>query len=250
MRNPPWIDDPAVLRDISIPLHSRTPVWPGDPPVRVTPVRRISDGSPYNLEELHLGTHTGTHIDAPRHLFHTGTSADRTPLHALVGPAVVLDLEGIDPIDASDLDAAWNSLEKTLPSCRHGSPWHRILLKTNGSTRWATWLNSPSQVRDETLLEQGFPGLTLAAARRLIQRGVRLVGLDGPSIDAVSDGFPAHNVLLQADVAILECLDLCGVEPGAWFLCALPLPVVGTGGAPVRAVLMRFDPGDPSPKPS
>ncbi len=228
------------LHDISIPLTPSTPAWPGDPRFRVTPIRGIDRGDGYTLSELRLGTHTGTHIDAPRHVFEEGAPVHRTPLEVLCGPARVLDLRGWERVDGPVLRAVWPTVRQVgrPPGLEEEYGALRVLLKTDGSARW---LSDPAAggERAETFLTEGFPGLTEDAAEFLVGQGVRLVGIDGPSIDAPGPGLPAHRRLLGAGVVVVECLDLSPVEAGPWFLCCLPLAVFGLDGAPARAILAR-----------
>lgn len=207
--------------DISVPICASMAVWPGDPPVTLTPDKSLARHG-YAVTRISLGSHTGTHIDAPQHLIPDGLSLDRVPLDTLIGKAFVFDVsprEG-DALDASDLS--------TLGIPRDAE---RVLLKTSNSDFWAM---APQQ------FEQKYVHLTKQAASWLAQRGVKLVGIDYMSVDPFpGDGAPAHIELLQAGIVILEGLDLSNVTPGVYQLVALPVKVDAPDGAPVRAVLMR-----------
>jgi arylformamidase len=162
--------------------------------------------------------HTGTHVDAPRHFIDGGAGADAIALDALMGSAYVVDATGVrTDIDVRALEAL------ALP---RGSK--RLLFKTSNSELWSR----PGFNGD-------FIGLTADAASYLVQRGVRLIGADYLSVAPKSDPAPTHRVLLEAGVVVLEGLDLRQVEPGGYRLVCLPLLLVGSDGAPARAILVR-----------
>jgi arylformamidase len=188
------------------------PVYEGDPGVAIELARSMGRGDTANVSLLELGAHTGTHVDAPRHFIADGGGADELPLDHFVGPCVVAELTGpADRIDARCVD----SLQ--IPA---GS--ERLLLKTPNSRLW----EQDSFVRD-------FVRLDASGANALIERGLRLVGIDYLSI-----GDPAaHLALLSRGVAVVEGLDLRRVNPGRYVLACLPLKIGGCDGAPARAVL-------------
>ncbi len=189
------------------------PVWPGDPPVSVT---RAWDGLPA-VSQLALGTHTGTHVDPPAHFIAGAATADRLPLDVLIGPAWVAQIPQAGPITAAALEAA------AIPPDAE-----RLLLRTPNS-------DTPSEVFDPA-----YTALTADAADWLLARGVRLVGIDAPSIELFgAAGEPVHHKLLAAGVVVVEGLALAGVAPGAYMLICLPLRIADGDGAPARAVLVR-----------
>ncbi len=199
--------------DISVPIRSGMVTYPGDPEVQLTRWASISDGSLANLTRLDFGVHSGTHVDAPVHFFDGAPAAESLPLDALVGPARVVDATAV----GSKLDAA------ALAGLDLGGA-ERVLFKTRNSDLWA---------RDS--FADDFVSLTEDAAQELIRRGVRLVGIDYLSIG--DEG--AHHALLGAGVVPVEGLDLRGVEPGEYRLVCAPLKLVGSDGAPARALLLR-----------
>jgi arylformamidase len=205
------------LLDVTLPLDARLPIWPANPPFDLTPVKRIADGASSNVSRLTLGTHTGTHIDAPRHMIDGAPTLDQLPLEVLVGPARVV---------AVDTDRAIE-LRHVTGDALQGST--RILFKTRNSTFWG----SP-QFRTD------FVFLTEEAARALVEAGVRLVGIDYLSIEEYKKpGAPAHKALLSAGVVIVEGLDLSQAEAGPYDLMCLPIAVAGADGAPARVLLRR-----------
>ena len=192
-------------------------VYEGDPGVEVAPRLEIARGDTANVSLLSMGSHTGTHVDAPAHFIEGGATVEALPLDSLIGPALVAEVGCERLIGRRDLEP--------LPL---GSQ-SRLLLKTRNSALWAAGDFS----RD-------FVALDLEGARHLTERGLRLIGIDYLSIEAFhSPGHPVHRHLLGAGVVILEGLDLSRVAPGVYELVCLPLPVRGIDGAPCRAVLRR-----------
>lgn len=204
--------------DISVLIQPGMIVYPGDPDVYLERVKAIAEGASANVSRLDFGVHTGTHIDAPGHFIDGARGAETLALDALIGPAVVVDATNAkDHIDATALDAL-------------GVPTgtERVIFKTPNSSLW-----------DREAFSTEFIALTGDAAEALVERGVRLVGIDYLSIGPKGNGVATHVALLEAGVVILEGLDLRRVEPGAYELACLPLKIVGSDGAPCRAVLIR-----------
>jgi arylformamidase len=201
--------------DISVPIRDGMLHYAGNPPVHVTRVRSISAGDPANVSELDLGAHSATHVDAPVHFLSGGAGTETLPLEVLIGPAAVVDATAAR--NALDL-ATVRALE--LPP--RGS--ERILFKTRNSQLW----NRKEFTRD-------FVRLNGEAAAFLLERGAKLLGIDYLSIGDAE----AHRILLSAGVVCVEGLDLREIEPGSYELICLPLKLVGSDGAPARAVLIR-----------
>ena len=205
----------AKIFDVTVPLSARVPTFPGDPPFQMEPTHRMTDGAPYNVSRLVLGTHSGTHVDAPFHFDPEGTTVDRLPLEILVGKARVVELhtrEHIDRVDLEELD-----LRDDL----------RVLFKTrmSGTQRLPEF-------------QENFVHLTADGAAHLVQAGIKLVGIDSLSVEKFgSRDYAAHQALLKAGVVIVEGLDLSDVEPGEYEMMCLPLLVEGADGAPARVIL-------------
>jgi arylformamidase len=196
--------------DISVPVRPGMVTYPGDPTVTLERVVSIADGGVVNLSRLDFGVHSGTHVDAPVHFIDGAAAAESLPLDVLLGPARVLDLTAAERLDASAFDGV--ELQE------------RVLLKTRNSELWER----------ETFADE-FLALTEDGARALVDAGVRLVGIDYLSIGDEA----AHQALLGAGVVAIEGLDLRGVEPGEYRLVCAPLKLVGSDGAPARALLIR-----------
>jgi arylformamidase len=202
----------AKLHDISVPINAGMHVYDGNPGFRLELVDSIAAGATANVSRLDLGVHTGTHVDAPVHFLEGGAGTESLDLETLVGPASVVDATAA----ARDLDA------ETLGELAFPDDVTRILFKTSNSRLW----NRDSFSRD-------FVRFTGSGARFLIDRGVRLVGIDYLSIGDAE----AHQELLGARVIALEGLDLREVDPGNYELICLPLRLEGSDGAPARVIL-------------
>ncbi len=202
--------------DISVPLRNGMVHWPGDAGFRAERVRDMVDGDACNLSRVSMGMHTGTHIDAPLHFIHDGAAIDRMPLDATIGPARVLQIE-----DAGSIEPA----ELKRHDIRSGE---RLLFKTRNSTRaWQT---------DEFVTD--YVHVSLDAARFLVERKVRTVGIDYLSVGGYErDGNEVHRMLLGAGIWLIEGLNLAAVTPGDYELICLPLRYENGDGAPARAVL-------------
>jgi arylformamidase len=199
--------------DISVPIRPGMITYEGDPPVQLERALSIAGGASANVSRLDFGVHTGTHVDAPVHFLEGASGADALPLGVLIGPAHVVDATGV----AGQLDeTALGQLE--LPEAE------RFIFKTTNSRLWELDRFSPEMVK-----------LTGDGARYLIGRGVRLVGIDYLSVGDEE----AHVELLGAGVVPLEGLDLRDIDAGEYELVCLPLRLVGSDGAPARAVLIR-----------
>ncbi|MGE0448900.1 MAG: cyclase family protein [Vicinamibacterales bacterium] len=205
------------LIDITVPLDSRLATYPGNPPFSLHPVKRIAEGGSSNVSSIRMSVHAGTHVDAPRHFFDDGGGAESLPLELLCGRTRVVELTTRRAITAEDL--AGLDLREDI----------RLLLKTHNSRLWAF----PDFQAD-------FIGVTENGARYLVDRGVKVLGVDYLSIeDYKTPGAPAHRVLLRAGTVIIEGLNLRDVEPGSYEMFCLPLPVVGGDAAPARVILRR-----------
>ena len=203
--------------DISVPLRADMPTYSGEPGPRLQFTAQLSKGDSANVSVLSLGSHTGTHVDAPSHFLDGALGVDSLPPEALVGPAYVAEFGGESHITAADLDAMG-----IPPDCR------RLLFKTRNGRFW-----------DDSEFHRDFIALAPDAARALAERGVRLVGIDYLSIERFRpERHEVHETLLASGVVILEGLDLRQVPPGEYFLVCAPLNVVGAEGAPARAFLI------------
>lgn len=207
--------------DISLPISPALPTWPGAPPVAFERRLDMARGDAVNDTNMFCNLHVGTHIDAPLHHLADGLSADRLPLDSCIGPALVADASNADVITAATLDAL------AVPPAVE-----RLLLRTRNSQWWAAGLR---QFRAD------YVALTADAARWIVDRGIRLIGVDYLSVQRYEDGPETHRILLRAGVIVLEGITLAHVSPGPYELICLPLKLVGVDGAPARAILKQSE---------
>ncbi len=209
-----------VYYDVSLPISPRMPVWPGDPPIRVEQVSSIGRGDECNLSRLSIGTHTLTHVDAPHHMIDRALAVDRLPLDVLIGPAMV-----VEPWPEGNLITATDLGQLGVRNVE------RLLIKTRNSDLWT---GGPYD------FEYDFVSLSKDAARWLVAKGIKLVGVDYLSIEAFDTReFVVHRMLLENGVVIVEGLNLSQVAEGRYQLMCLPLKVRDGDGAPARVVLAR-----------
>src|SRR4051812_35116359 len=186
-----WYHLPLMARvpkllDVSVPLAAGMPAYPGNPEFELQPVKRIADGGSSNVSRLVLGTHTGTHVDAPKHFFDDGIGVDALPLDLLLGRTRVVEITRRGGIGADELAAA--GLREDL----------RVLLKTSNSALW----NGESFHQDYTYLAE-------SGARYLVDQGVKVIGIDYLSVEQYKKaGAPAHRALLSQGIVIIEGLNL------------------------------------------
>jgi len=205
------------LIDVSVALDSSVPTYPGNTPFQLEAIKRLSRGDSSNVSTIHLSAHAGTHVDAPRHFFDAGPGVESLSLDLLCGAAQVIEVATRQAIAAADL--AGFDLSGTS----------RLLIKTHNSDLWG----SPT-------FHQDFIGVSESAARLLVDRGIKVLGVDYLSVEAYkTPGAPAHHVLLGAGTIVIEGLDLHDVLPGVYEMICLPLRIVGADGAPARVVLRR-----------
>jgi kynurenine formamidase len=208
--------------DLSVPLDDGTPVYPGDPPVRLAPAATVErDG--YNLLAVHMGSQSGTHCDAPYHFDPGGARIDELDLRLFTGPGLVVDVRGL----ADRTPIGPRELAPYLPRVEPGTI---VVLQTG----WSAHLGTPRY--------GDHPYLGADACRTLLGRGVRTIGLDTPNVDeSPSEGWPCHRMIAAVGGVVVENLtNLAAVDFPDPFLSVLPLRLTGADGAPVRAVAMQL----------
>jgi kynurenine formamidase/ketosteroid isomerase-like protein len=224
--------------DLSVPLHTGMPVYPGDPEVRIAAALTVAaDGA--NVLSLGIGSHSGTHADAPLHVADGWPALDELPLSLFSGIAELVDVRSVGRGGAITADHL-SGIAPAGGPLADGGPEKILLVRTGSSEDWAT---------DEYLAH---PWLEAAAAQLIVDRGYKAVGLDALSVDpscsagapeaAAAGGFPAHDVLAGSGCVIVE--NLAGLEQvqrardagSAVEVFLFPLSIPGADGAPVRAV--------------
>jgi len=209
----------VTVHDISMPLETLMPTYPGVTPYRRIVRRSMAQGSAMNVSDIEMCTHTGTHVDAPFHAAMRGATIDNISLSHCCGPAHVIDCRGCEII--------------TAPFLRDRLPREtaRILLKTDNSQQLDE--SAPGAFRFDAVYLAG------DGAAFLADSGVLLVGIDALTIDKPKQPEkPSHAALLQQGILVLEGIILTHIEAGAYFLVCAPLKLVGSDGAPCRALLI------------
>lgn len=204
--------------DISVPLHSGMVHWPDNPVVKIERMLDMDCGARCNVSTLSMGSHTGTHMDAPLHFINHAKGMDRMPINATVGLTRVIEIRDSESIKPAELD-------------RHKiKRGERILFKTRNSTKsWKT-----------EAFDEGFVYISKEAAQYLARRRVQTVGVDYLSVGGYKrDGLETHQALLGAGIWIIEGLNLARVKPGRYELVCLPLKILNGDGAPARAILRK-----------
>jgi arylformamidase len=210
--------------DISRTLSDDLAEWPGDEPFHFRLTKTMAEGQSINLGAIGMSVHNGTHADARFHFDTNGESIEKAPLEIYLGRAAVVDLT----------EAFSRSKQKHLITVEDLQPYAeeiaesaRLLVKTG---RWS----------DSTVFPNQIPVIAADVPSWLQKSGVRLIGLDLPSVDEIdSKSLQNHNALAAAGIAIVESLDLTRVGSGIYNFAALPLKIAGADGAPMRAVLWR-----------
>jgi arylformamidase len=210
--------------DISRTLSNDLAEWPGDEPCRFRMTREKAKGASVNLGAISMSVHNGTHADARFHFDTEGESIENVPVETYLGRATVVNL-GQAFLDWKEKHLI--TIEDLRPSAEAIAATSRLLVKTD---RWSDSTVFPSQI----------PVIAADVPAWLQKNGVKLLGLDLPSVDEVdSKSLQNHHALARAGIAIVESLDLTDVGSGIYQLAALPLKIAGGDGAPMRAVLWR-----------
>lgn len=207
------------IYDVTIAVSESVPTFPGDPKVKFDVCAALASGDAANVSQVCFGVHTATHVDAPNHFVENTRRVDQLDLYKLVGSCRVVELD-------ADVTAITEAHVESLQNI------DRVLFKTRNSGFW----NEP-----EKGFRTDFTYIEPEAARILVEKGVKLVGIDYLSVEKFgAKSFDTHITLLEAEVVIIEGLDLREVAAGNYELYCLPLKIDGgTGdGAPARTILV------------
>lgn len=190
--------------------------WPGDPEICKEPFRAMERGDVCNVSSLAFGSHTGTHMDAPLHFIRNGRTLDKMPLDATIGPCRVIEIKDRESVKVEEI------------ADRRIKRGERILFKTRNSGRcWKT-----------DIFDEDFVYISREAAEFLAEKRIRTVGIDYLSVGGFrKDGVETHHALLGAGIWIIEGLNLSKIKPGKYELNCLPIKILGSDGAPARALL-------------
>ena len=213
------IDPTTRLYDVTLPVSPELPVWPGDPPIEITPVSRTVAGVGYNSSRIAFPSHCGTHVDPPWHAAHGGATLSEIPLERWVGPCQVVRIDdAVDRIAPEHLEGAAIAAGTT-----------RLLLRTRNSAHWG---------KRPFTFAADYVALSLAAAHWLVDRGIQLVGIDALSFEPYDSDDSVHRLVLGSGLIAIEGLDLSAVPAGFYGLVCLPLKIEGGDGAPARVILL------------
>lgn len=208
-----------MLIDVSMDIEEGMIHWPTDPGVAVKHFSSIKNGDSANNSEICCGTHTGTHIDAPRHFIENGIGIDGINPDLLIGPCRVVEVNsGIKTISKDFLEPL------------NITKGERLLFKTKNSL----WIND----KDRNFHED-YVYVAAAGAKYLVEKGVILVGVDYLSVEGYHIGHDTHMALLGAGIVVIESLNLFNAQPGKYRLIALPIKIKNSDGAPCRVLLEK-----------
>ncbi len=206
--------------DISYPLDESIAIYPGNPAFGIERVQDISRGDSTNVSRIIMGTHTGTHIDAPAHFIFGGNTIDQIPLDRINGNARVVDAMGCRDIDA-DLLCGIDIESDDI-----------ILFRTDNSNNWEC-----DRILDD------YVTLTYEAAEYLSKKRIKMVGIDYLTVERPRnrriDGKSVHRTLLTSGIMIVEAVKLGNVDVGIYDFFCFPLRIIGLDGCPVRCALRR-----------
>jgi arylformamidase len=200
--------------DITLPMSAEYPPWPGLMPFSIGSHTKMEDGEVYNATHLKMNSHFGTHIDAPRHFLSDGGPIDELSLDYLIGPCQVFELACPQAIGKKDLEGL------------NLGGVERVLFKTNNK-----------KILHDNKFHQDYVGIDASGARYLVERRIKVVGVDYYSVALWQEAAEVHQILLKKKVVLLEAVDLTHVGEGHYHLIALPMKVKGAEAAPARIVL-------------
>lgn len=208
------------IYDVTFPISAATPIYEGDPKAEITTMHSMEKGDAANVSQICCGVHTATHVDAPNHFIEGGRRVHELDFDKLLGDCLVIEL-------AADAMSVKPEHLETLGSAE------RVLFKTRNSQFW----NDPGKG-----FRKDFTYISLEAARILVEKNIKLVGIDYLSVEEFgSTDFATHKTLLKNETVIIEGLDLREVPAGVYELICLPLKYIGGAGdgAPARTILRK-----------
>jgi arylformamidase len=205
--------------DVSMEITDGMLHWPSDPAIEIDNYSQIKKGAAANNSKITCGVHTGTHIDAPKHFVDDGIGIDKLDLNKLIGNCRVIEVPpGVSPISKEFIEPL---------DIKKGD---RLLFKTKNSE----WINS-----GDKNFHTDYVCVNPEASKYMVEKGVVLVGVDYLSVEGYHIGHDTHETLLGAEVVVIEGLNLFNVEPGEYYLTALPVKIKDSNGAPARVILQK-----------
>ena len=204
--------------DISVPIFTGRIVWPGDPEVKVEKLLQIEKGDICNTRHISTPVHVGTHIDAPLHFIEGGKTIETIPISALAGKAKVIEIKNDIEIPLEEIE------DKGI------TDGDIVLFKT---------INSSTYLKEEKF-NTNYVYVSTDAAAYLASKKISTVGIDYYSVGGFDSNMEeCHKILLGAEIVIVEGLDLSAISPGIYDFVCLPLKIVGSDGAPARAIIRK-----------
>jgi kynurenine formamidase len=209
--------------DLSIPLTNDTPIYPGDPVPHISVATTI-DNEGYNLHYVHIGSQTGSHVDAPYHFCPTGERIDQSDLRLFIGTGVVIPVLGKGEQEEIGLEDVEAYLDQLQPG--------KIVLFHTG---WSQYAGEEKYFRH--------PYVKVDVIDEMIKRGIRTFFIDAINIDVTGgNSFPVHDAIAAVNGIIAENLtNFAAIDFPEPLICAFPLRIVGSDGSPVRAVAIEID---------
>ena len=209
--------------DITNPISNQTIPWESEQNPEVKKINSIENGEPYNVTQINTSVHIGTHIDAPNHFINHGKTIDQIPLTKLIGKVFVIEIPAsIDIINEKIINEIWTKTPKL-------NEFNKIIFKTKNS-----FDNFGKNKFDKT-----YTALDSSGAKALAEKNIHFIGIDYLSISIYDDMVDPHVVLLEKEIVILEGAQLDNINQGEYELYCLPINILGSDGAPVRAILLQ-----------
>jgi len=203
--------------DLTAPITSNTVVYPGDPKFSTEDVVSLQSGSKFHLCHMHLGNHTGTHIDFPAHVIPGGKTSSDFPIQDLIGSGLIIQ---VPDTEKSITREFVKSQQAILPN-------DFIFFKT-----------ANSKISKQAEFTEKYVYIEQDAAEELIQRGIKIVGIDYISVDSYeAESLPVHHSFLSKNILIVEGLELKEAPAGRCKLFIMPNNIPDMDGLPVRVIL-------------
>lgn len=204
--------------DLTTAITPNTVVFPNDPLFNTKSVSAIGADCSFNLCEMRMGNHTGTHIDFPAHVITNGKSSSDYDLDDLIGEGLIIEV----PSNTASITAGFVAQQKILKN-------DFVFFKTKNST-----------LSKQSSFTEKYVYIEPKAAEALLNMKVRVIGIDYISVDAYeAEHLPVHKILLSNDILIVENLELKGIEPGRCKLFVMPLHIPNMDGLPARVMMLR-----------
>jgi arylformamidase len=204
--------------DLSLVITEDLPVWPGDKEIEIVQECSIEKGDVCNLSHFSMSMHCGTHIDVPLHFINNGMDTEKAPLDKFIGRAKVFEFDEENEIGLKHLEG----------------------LEINEQDMILFKIKKNCELLKREFFEKNYVAVNLEAAKFLVEKGIKAVGIDYFSIEKYeAPGHPVHQILLQNGITIIEGLDLTDIEQAEYQLICLPLKFKHGNGSPVRAILIK-----------